>query len=65
MNPDYAHWYGWAQMNLQLEKIKGENRTLRRLAALEKAERSTPGFEAAAGLMALAVLAVFMLRKKR
>lgn len=65
MNPDYSHWYGWAQLNLQLEKIKGENRTLRRLAALEKAEISTPGFEVVAGIMALAGLTMILFRKKR
>lgn len=65
MNPDYAHWYGWAQLNLQLEKIKGEDRTLRRLAALEKAEKSTPGFEAIAAIVAVAGLAVVIFRKKR
>ena len=49
MNPDYAHWYGWAQLNLDLEKIKFENSTLRRIAALENAKNAkpTPGFEAA------------------
>jgi len=71
MNPDYAHWYGWAQLNLQLEKIKGEDRTLRRLAALEKAEntggaKATPGFETAAAVMALAALAsIALLRNRR
>ncbi len=70
MNPDYAHWYGWAQLNLQLEKIKGENRTLRRLAALEKAERTeggkaAPGFEAAAAASALAALALILFKKRK
>ncbi len=70
MNPDYAHWYGWAQLNLQLEKIKGENATLRRLAALENAEKTgeakaTPGFEGIAAFAALIVLASLVLLRKR
>ncbi|CAG0957697.1 MAG: multiheme c-type cytochrome [Candidatus Methanoperedens sp.] len=49
MNPDYAHWYGWAQVNLDLNKIKSQNRTLRRIAELEKTKspKAVPGFEAA------------------
>ncbi len=70
MNPDYAHWYGWAQLNLQLEKIKGEDRTLRRLAALEKAQKTdgtgaktVPGFEATAAVVALtALVSIVLLR---
>lgn len=69
MNPDYAHWYGWAQLNLQLEKIKGENRTLRRLAALEKAQggaKAAPGFEATAAIaVAIALASISLLKKKR
>lgn len=72
MNPDYAHWYGWAQLNLQLEKIKGEDRTLRRLAALETADKAegqqtkaTPGFEMAAAALALAALTVLVMVRRR
>ena len=69
MNPDYAHWYGWAQLNLQLEKIKGEDRTLRRLAALEKAQKTgakaTPGFETAAAAVVLGALMLIFLFRRR
>lgn len=70
MNPDYAHWYGWAQLNLQLEKIKGEERTLRRLAELEKAQstaaKAAPGFEISAATVALtAIIALVLLKKRR
>jgi len=70
MNPDYAHWYGWAQLNLQMEKIKGENRTLRRLAELEKAQRTEttkpmPGFEIAATIALIAIAALVLLKKRR
>ncbi len=48
MNPDYAHWYGWAQLNLDLDRIKSEERSLRKIAELEKENnaKSTSGFEA-------------------
>lgn len=69
MNPDYAHWYGWAQLNLQLEKIKGENRTLRRLAALESAQnggtKTVPGFEAITAVLILTAMASIILIKKK
>ncbi len=71
MNPDYAHWYGWAQLNLNLEKIKSENRTIRRLAALDaqtakgEATKAAPGFETAAAVMSLIALASIVLRKRR
>ncbi|MBE0522227.1 MAG: hypothetical protein IBX39_08210 [Candidatus Methanoperedenaceae archaeon] len=70
MNPDYAHWYGWAQLNLDLDKIKAEDRRLRRLAALENAEKTggakaTPGFEGIAAFVALIVLASLVLLRKR
>jgi hydroxylamine dehydrogenase len=63
MNPDYAHWYGWAQLNLNLEKIKSQNRTIRRLAALEaqtskgEGTKAAPGFEAAVVTIAFLLLA--------
>lgn len=66
MNPDYAHWYGWAALNLQLEKIKAENRTLRRLAALEKSQgeaKAAPGFEIGAAMVLVVILS--LLRKRR
>lgn len=40
MNPDYSHWYGWAQINLDLEKIKSQNSTLRRIAEIEKSQKT-------------------------
>ena len=70
MNPDYAHWYGWAQLNLQLDKIKGEDRMLRRLAALENAEKTggvkaAPGFGTASAAAAIAALASLFLRRRK
>ncbi len=74
MNPDYAHWYGWAQLNLDLDKIKAEDRRLRRLAELEKAQEAektgtkakVPGFEAFAAVIALAALvSIILIRKRR
>lgn len=66
MNPDYTHWYGWAQLNLDLEKIKSEDSTLRRIAALEnvKSVKPKPGFEIA---LAFSVIIVFLilLRKRK
>ncbi len=72
MNPDYAHWYGWAQLNLDLEKIKGENRTIRKIAALEKTQKAEEGgekkaarFGMGAAAIALIVLGVFVFRRRR
>jgi hypothetical protein len=36
-NPDYAHWYGWAELNMDLTDIAGEAWKLRRDFALEYA----------------------------
>ena len=65
MNPDYAHWYGWAQLNLDLDKIQSENRTLRRIAMLEEGAgaKKTQGFGAVIAALALAVS--IALRRKR
>ncbi len=71
MNPDYSHWYGWAQLNLDLEKIKSENRTIRRVAALEKAQKiegrtkSVSGFEAIVAVVALIALVSISLVRRR
>jgi hydroxylamine dehydrogenase len=66
MNPDYAHWYGWAQLNLDLEKIKSENSILRRIAALENAKnaKSTPGFEAALAFSGI-IVSIILVRKRK
>ena len=37
MNPDYQHWYGWAEMKRDLAEIKAEARELRREHAVPKA----------------------------
>jgi len=37
LNPDYAHWYGWAELNMDLTDIAGEAYKLRRDYALEQA----------------------------
>ena len=29
MNPDYQHWYGWAEMKRDLAEIKAEAKALR------------------------------------
>jgi hypothetical protein len=29
LNPDYLHWYGWAEMRKDLAEIKAEARRLR------------------------------------
>lgn len=36
-NPDYAHWYGWAELNMDLTDISGEAWKLRRDFAFEYA----------------------------
>ncbi|HWR26416.1 MAG TPA: multiheme c-type cytochrome [candidate division Zixibacteria bacterium] len=66
MNPDYAHWYGWAQLNLDLEKIKSEDSTLRRIAALEKAKNAKPasGFEAALAFSGI-IVSIILVRKRK
>ncbi len=66
MNPDYAHWYGWAQLNLDLEKIKSEDSTLRRIAALENAKsvKPTPGFEAALAFSGI-IVSLILIRKRK
>ncbi len=33
INPDYSHWFGWSEVNQDLDLIKGEESKLRRLAA--------------------------------
>lgn len=38
MNPDYQHWYGWAEMKRDLVEIRKEAQKLRKEAAKEKAE---------------------------
>jgi cytochrome c553 len=70
MNPDYSHWYGWAQINLDLEKIKSENSTLRRIAELEKSQKTmgngtkaTPGFGTV--LAVLGIMVSFIMFRKR
>lgn len=40
MNPDYAHWYGWAELNLGFADIADGAYSLRRDAALESAIES-------------------------
>jgi hypothetical protein len=72
MNPDYAHWYGWAQLNLDLEKVKGENRMMRKTAALEKTQKAeeaagkkTAGFGVGAAALALIVMGAFVLLRRR
>lgn len=37
LNPDYAHWYGWAELNMDLSDIAGEAGKLRRDYALQRA----------------------------
>ena len=32
INPDYSHWFGWSEVNQDLDLIKGEESKLRRLA---------------------------------
>ncbi len=39
MNPDYLHWYGWAEMRRDLEEIKAEAEQLRK----EHGKRATAG----------------------
>ena len=66
MNPDYTHWYGWAQLNLDLEKIKSENSSLRRIAALENAKNSkpTPGFETSLAFSGIIVSLILVWKKR-
>jgi hypothetical protein len=33
INPDYSHWFGWSEVNQDLDLIKGEESKLRRRAA--------------------------------
>jgi PKD repeat protein len=33
INPDYSHWFGWSEVNQDLDLIKGEEAKLRRLAS--------------------------------
>ncbi len=33
INPDYSHWFGWSEVNQDLDLIKGEEAKLRRTAA--------------------------------
>jgi len=37
-NPDYMHWYGWAQMKESLQKIKDETTRIREEAETKKAQ---------------------------
>ena len=39
INPDYSHWFGWSEVNQDLDLIKGEEAKLRRTA-----ETYDPGF---------------------
>ena len=66
MNPDYSHWYGWAQINLDLEKIKSENLTLQRIADLEKSQgtKAVPGFGIVFAAMGI-IVSLVMVRNKR
>ena len=32
INPDYSHWFGWSEVNQDLDLIKGEESKLRKLA---------------------------------
>jgi hypothetical protein len=36
ISADFAHWYGWAHLQLSLIEIKEEARKLRELAKLKK-----------------------------
>ena len=36
VSPDFAHWHGWAHLQLSLIEIKEESRKLRELAKLKK-----------------------------
>jgi len=66
MSPDHTHWYGWAEVNHDLELIKAEDRELRarqnltQLIGAEGGPSLTPlwavgGAALAIGLVALAV----------
>jgi hypothetical protein len=43
MNPDYQHWYGWAELKRDLAEIKAEARELRRQHGREKAAAPKKG----------------------
>ncbi|CAG0966337.1 MAG: multiheme c-type cytochrome [Candidatus Methanoperedens sp.] len=71
MNPDYSHWYGWAQINLDLEKIKSQNRTLRRIAELENAQKitekgtkATPGFGTELAVLGIMVSLLLVMKRR-
>lgn len=71
MNPDYSHWYGWAQINLDLEKIKSQNRTLRRIAELENAQKTTekgtkatPGFGTELAVLGIMVSLLLVMKRR-
>jgi len=37
MNPDYQHWYGWAEMKRDLSEIRAEAKSLRKEHAVKPA----------------------------
>ncbi|MGC8762699.1 MAG: hypothetical protein ACP5VN_03550 [Acidobacteriota bacterium] len=45
MNPDYQHWYGWAEMKRDLAEIKAEAAAIRREHAVKA--QAAPGHPAA------------------
>jgi hypothetical protein len=42
MNPDYQHWYGWAEMKRDLAEIRSEAAALRLEHRVRKFESATP-----------------------
>jgi hypothetical protein len=60
INPDYSHWFGWSEVNQDLDLIKGEESKLRRLALpydpgfVTTTERPTAGSPVAFDASALA-----------
>lgn len=58
LSPDYTHWYGWAEVNHDLELIKAEDRQLRALDALEAEPEDAGGTDPL--VLALAALALVL-----
>ena len=67
-SPDYTHWFGWAEVNHDLELIKAEDRLIRQISALEPetAEDENTGLWAlgiAAVVIALISIGITLMRK--
>jgi hypothetical protein len=46
MNPDYQHWYGWAEMKRDLSEIKAEAAQIRRDHAKTTTTKAIPAAKA-------------------